>query len=64
MPILRNIWKYLRNPTAEERNWLTLLEGEIRAHRIIIDDTNIGMKRRMKLRTASGVETVAKKVEK
>jgi DNA-binding HxlR family transcriptional regulator len=39
MPVMRKIWKYLRNPTSEERNWLILVEGETRANRIIIEDT-------------------------
>ena len=38
MPILHAIWKYLRNPTMEERNWLILTEGEARANKIIIED--------------------------
>jgi hypothetical protein len=39
MPVMRKIWKYLRNPTSEERKWLILVEGETRANRIIIEDT-------------------------
>lgn len=39
MPVMRKIWKYLRYPTSEERNWLTYVEGDIGANRIIIEDT-------------------------
>ena len=65
MPILRNIWKYIRNPTSEERNWLTLVEGEIRADKIIIDDDEHRREMENEIRrTAGGVETVAKKLMK
>lgn len=36
-PVLIEIWNYIRNPKREERNWLTLLEGEKEANRIIIE---------------------------
>ena len=29
IPILRKIWKNLRRPTPEERNWLNMLKGEV-----------------------------------
>lgn len=65
MPVLRNIWKYIRNPTPEEREWLTILEGKIQADKIIIDDNE--HRREMEngiRRTAGGVETVANKLMK
>lgn len=63
MPILRNIWNYIRNPTPEERMWLTLLEGEIRANKIIIDENEHRREMEKEIRrTAGGVETVAKKL--
>jgi len=62
-PILRNIWKYIRNPTLEERKWLTLVEGEIRANRIIIDDDEHSREMENGIRrTAGWVETVANKL--
>jgi DNA-binding HxlR family transcriptional regulator len=63
MLVLRNIWKYIRNPTPEERGWLTLLEGGIRADKIIIDEYE--HRREMEngiRRTAGGVETVTNKL--
>jgi hypothetical protein len=71
MPVLRTIWKYIRNPTLEERGWLTLLEGEIRADKIIIDENEHRRERENGIRrTAGGVEIEAnwlrrkKKIEK
>ena len=61
MPILRNIWKYIRDPKPEERVWLTLLEGEIRADKIIIEENEHRREIDSEIRRkASGIEMVAK----
>lgn len=57
------IWKYLRRPTAEERNWLVMLRGEVAADRTIIED----MQHRLELkneirRKAGGIETGVNKM--
>lgn len=62
MPVMRSIWKYLRNPTTEEWNWLSLLEGKIGARRIMIEDTEHRHEIESEIRqTASGIEIAAKK---
>lgn len=60
MPIMHKIWKYLRNPTAEERKWLTLLEGEKEANIIMIDENEHRREMETGIRhKSSGIETVA-----
>lgn len=61
MPVMRSIWKYLRNPKPEERKWLTLLEGEMRANRIIIEDNDHRREVENEIRrSVGGIETAAK----
>ena len=60
MPIMHKIWKYLRNPTAEERKWLTLLEGEKEANIIMIGENEHRREIETGIRhKSSGIETVA-----
>ena len=63
MPTMRKIWKYLRRPTAEERNWLIMLKGEVATDRTIIEDAE----RRLELvsdirKKAGGIETGVNKM--
>lgn len=59
MPIMYKIWKYLRNPTSEERKWLTLLEGEQQANKVIIDKIEHRHEWENEIRhKSSGIETI------
>ena len=63
MPVIRNIWKYIRNPTFEERKWLTVLEGEIRASKIISEEYDHRRKMEDEIRrTVGGIVTVTRKI--
>jgi len=71
IPVMRSIWKYLRDPIPEERKWLTLLEGGDRANKIIIEDN--GHRREVEnaiRRSVGGIEIATrhalkdKKIEK
>ena len=61
MPVMRKIWKYLRNPTPEERQWLTILYG-IEANKIIIEynEHRHEIQNRIR-REAGGIETAGNK---
>ena len=63
MPTMRKIWKYLRRPTAEERNWLIMLKGEVAADRTIIEDSEHRSELVSDIRKkADGIETVVNKM--
>lgn len=65
MPTMRKIWKYLRRPTSEERDWLVMLKGEVAKNRIIIEDTQHRLELENEIRRkASGIETIANKTLK
>ena len=60
MPIMHKIWKYLRNPTAEERKWLTLAGKEKEANIIMIGENEHRREIETGIRhKSSGIETVA-----
>jgi hypothetical protein len=60
MPVMRKIWKYLRNPTPEERQWLTILYGD-ETNKIIIEYNEHRHELENETRKkAQGIETVAK----
>jgi hypothetical protein len=63
IPVMRNIWKNIRNPTSEEKNWLTLLEGPIQANKIIIEDIGERHQIESEIRQkTSGIETASNKM--
>jgi DNA-binding HxlR family transcriptional regulator len=62
MPVMRKLWKYHRYPTPEERQWLTMLEGEVRVNRLIIEYNEYRQEIGNKIRQeAGGIETVVNK---
>jgi hypothetical protein len=63
MPVMRKIWKYLRNPTPEERQWLAILEGEKRASRMIIEYNEHRHEIENKIRQEAGSIETAKKLQ-
>jgi hypothetical protein len=61
MPVMRKIWKYLRNPTPEERQWLTILYGD-ETNKIIIEYNEHRYEIQNKIRQeAGGIEVAVNK---
>jgi hypothetical protein len=65
-PMMRKLWKYHRFPTPEERQWLTMLEGEIQVNRLIIEYNEHRQEMEDKIRQeVGGIEmAVNKKLQK
>jgi hypothetical protein len=63
MPVMRKIWRYLRRPTAVEKQWLVMLYGKPAADIIIREDIQHRLEMDNETRkNAGGIDTGANKM--